>query len=208
MKATITHGTFSVKSLIFIPFRSIAIYYWHFVISHCDKQNFSVCYCTVLPLGNIGKYFAIIKWKVIFPILQILKHNNADYNDTQHNNTDYNDTQHNNTDYNGTQHNDTEHNDTQHKGLICDFQHKWHPAQKTLSIPILCRYTQWHYAECHILFIVMLSVVMLNAVMLVVVVPFNKLYYTHIMTLSIMRNFYELYNKTSFLVQIKFITED
>ncbi len=104
MKATISNSTFSVKSLTFIPFHSIAMYNWHFVISHRDKQNFSVCYRTVLPLGNIGKYFTIVKWKVIFPILQILKHNNADYNDTQHNKTDYN----------GTQHNDTEHNDIQH----------------------------------------------------------------------------------------------
>jgi hypothetical protein len=28
---------------------------------YCDKQNFSVCYRTVLPPGNIGKYFAIVK---------------------------------------------------------------------------------------------------------------------------------------------------
>jgi len=68
----IFHGIFSVKSLTFVPFPSIAKYYWHFVILYHDKQNFSVCYCTVSPLGDIGKYFAIVKWKVIFPILQIL----------------------------------------------------------------------------------------------------------------------------------------
>jgi hypothetical protein len=48
------------------------MYYWHFVILYRDQQNFSVCYRTISPLGNIGKYFAIIKRKVIFPILQIL----------------------------------------------------------------------------------------------------------------------------------------
>ncbi len=53
---------FSVKSLAFIPFHSIAMYFLHFVISYRDEQNFSVCYCTVLPLDNIGKYFAIVKW--------------------------------------------------------------------------------------------------------------------------------------------------
>jgi hypothetical protein len=42
------------------------------VISYRDKQNSSVCYCTVSPLGNISKYFAIVKQKVIFSILQIL----------------------------------------------------------------------------------------------------------------------------------------
>jgi hypothetical protein len=66
------HDIFSVKSLTFVRFRSIAMYYWYFVISYRDKQNFSVCYCTVSPLCNIGKYFAIIKRKVIFPISQIL----------------------------------------------------------------------------------------------------------------------------------------
>ncbi len=71
-KATIFHDIFSVKSLTFVPFRSIAIYYWHFIISYRDKQNFSACYCTILPLGNIGKYFTILKQKVIFPILQLL----------------------------------------------------------------------------------------------------------------------------------------
>jgi hypothetical protein len=61
MKAMIFHGIFFVKSLTFILFHSIAIHYWHFVILYHDKQNFSVCYCAILPLGNIGKYFAIIK---------------------------------------------------------------------------------------------------------------------------------------------------
>jgi len=41
------------------------------------QTNFSVCYHTVLHLGDIGKYFAIVKWKVIFPILQILNKNNT-----------------------------------------------------------------------------------------------------------------------------------
>jgi hypothetical protein len=52
---------FLVKSLAFVPFRSIAMYFLHFVISYSDKQNFSVCNCTILPLDNIGKYFAIVK---------------------------------------------------------------------------------------------------------------------------------------------------
>ncbi len=67
-KATIFHGVFSVKSLTFVPFRPIMKYYWHFVILYHDKQNSFVCYCTVSPLGNISKYFAIVKWKVIFSI--------------------------------------------------------------------------------------------------------------------------------------------
>jgi hypothetical protein len=61
MKAAIFHSIFSVKSLSFIPFRTIMKYYWHFVISHRGKQNSSVCYRTISPLGDIGKYFAIIK---------------------------------------------------------------------------------------------------------------------------------------------------
>ncbi len=71
-KAMIFHNIFSVKSLTFVPFRSIAMYFLHFIISYHDKQNFSVCYCTVLPLDNIGKCFNIIKQKVIFSISQIL----------------------------------------------------------------------------------------------------------------------------------------
>jgi hypothetical protein len=63
---------FSVKSLTFVPFRPITKYYGHFVILYRDKQNSSVYYCTVSPLGNISKYFAIIKRKVIFSISQIL----------------------------------------------------------------------------------------------------------------------------------------
>jgi hypothetical protein len=70
MKATIFHGIFSVKSLTFVPFHSIAKYYWHFMILYRDKQNFSVWYHTVSPLVNIGKYFAIVKQKEIFPISQ------------------------------------------------------------------------------------------------------------------------------------------
>jgi hypothetical protein len=72
MKAMIFHNIFLVKSLTFVPFRSIAKYFLHFVISYRDERNFSVCYHTVLPLDNIGKYFAIVKQKVIFPISQIL----------------------------------------------------------------------------------------------------------------------------------------
>jgi len=72
MKAMIFHGIFSVKSITFVPFHSIAMYYWNFMISYRDKQNFSVCYHTILPLGDIGKYFAIVKRKVISPISQIL----------------------------------------------------------------------------------------------------------------------------------------
>ena len=63
---------FSVQSLTFVPFCSIAMFYWNFIISYCVEQNLSVCYHTVLPIGNIGKDFAIVKRKVIFPILQIL----------------------------------------------------------------------------------------------------------------------------------------
>ena len=63
---------FSVKSLTLVPFCLIAMYYLHFVISFCDIQNFSVCYSTDLPLGDIGKYYAIIKQKVIFPISQFI----------------------------------------------------------------------------------------------------------------------------------------
>jgi hypothetical protein len=55
----IFHDIFSVKSLTFILFHSIVMYYWHFVISYSDKQNFSVCYHTVLPLGNIGKFLPL-----------------------------------------------------------------------------------------------------------------------------------------------------
>jgi hypothetical protein len=72
MKAMIFHSIFFVKSLCFIPFHSIAMHYWHFVILYGDKQNFSVCCCTVSPLGDISKYFAIVKWKAICQILQIL----------------------------------------------------------------------------------------------------------------------------------------
>ena len=71
-EAMIFHIIFFVKSLTFVPFHSIAMHYWHFVISYHDKWNFSVCCCTILPLGDIGKYFTIIKWKVICQILQIL----------------------------------------------------------------------------------------------------------------------------------------
>jgi hypothetical protein len=39
----------------------IAMYFLHFVILYRDEQNFSVCYCTIVPLDNIGKYFAIVK---------------------------------------------------------------------------------------------------------------------------------------------------
>jgi hypothetical protein len=60
-KAMIFHDIFSVKSLAFILFRSIALHFLHFVISYRDEQNFSVYYCTILHLDNISKYFAIIK---------------------------------------------------------------------------------------------------------------------------------------------------
>ncbi len=72
MKATIFRGTFFVKSLTFILYCSIVMHYWHFMISYCDKWNFSVSYCTILSLGSIGKYFAIVKWKVICQISPIL----------------------------------------------------------------------------------------------------------------------------------------
>jgi hypothetical protein len=68
----IFHGIFFVKSLTFILFHSIVMHYWHLLISNCDRQNFSVCCCTVLPLGNISKYFAIVKQNVICQIAQIL----------------------------------------------------------------------------------------------------------------------------------------
>ncbi len=73
MKATIIfHCIFFIKSLTFIAFHSIAMHYWHFMILYRNKQNFFVCCCTVSPLGDIGKYFAIIKQKVICQISQIL----------------------------------------------------------------------------------------------------------------------------------------
>jgi hypothetical protein len=72
MKATIFHCIFFIKSLTFVLFCSIAIHCWHFMILYHHKQFFSVCWHTVSPLGNIGKYFAIVKWKVIRQILQIL----------------------------------------------------------------------------------------------------------------------------------------
>ncbi len=79
MKATIFHSIFSVKSLNFVPFRPITKYYWHFMISYGDKQNTSNCYCTILPLGDISKYFAIVKRKVIFSISQILTPTNINF---------------------------------------------------------------------------------------------------------------------------------
>jgi hypothetical protein len=69
----IFNSIFFIISLTFFPFHSIAMHYWHFVISYSDKQNFSDCYCNILPLGNIGKYFAIVKRKEICQISQILK---------------------------------------------------------------------------------------------------------------------------------------
>ncbi len=52
---------FLVKSLAFVPFRSLVMYFLHFVILYGDKWNFPVCYLSVSPLDNIGKYFAIVK---------------------------------------------------------------------------------------------------------------------------------------------------
>ncbi len=43
-KAMIFHDIFLVQPLIFIWFRSIVMYYWHFVISYSDEWYFSVCY--------------------------------------------------------------------------------------------------------------------------------------------------------------------
>jgi len=60
MKATIFQDIFLVKLLTFVLFRSIAMYFLHFIILYRDEWNFSVCYCTILPLDNIGKYFATI----------------------------------------------------------------------------------------------------------------------------------------------------
>jgi hypothetical protein len=60
-KATIFHGIFSVQSIAFVPFRLVTMYFLHFVILYRDEQIFSVCYCNVSPLDNIGKYFAIVK---------------------------------------------------------------------------------------------------------------------------------------------------
>jgi hypothetical protein len=60
-KVTIFHDIFSVKSLPFVPFGSLAMYFLHFVILYGDKLNFPVCYHSVSPLDNISKYFAIIK---------------------------------------------------------------------------------------------------------------------------------------------------
>ena len=49
-KVTIFHNILSVKSLAFVPFCLLAMYFLHFVILYGDKQNFPVCYCTVSPL--------------------------------------------------------------------------------------------------------------------------------------------------------------
>ncbi len=54
------------------------------------------------------------------------------------------------TQYNDTRHSNIQHNDTQHRGIF-----------STLSITALC-----HYADYHILFIVILNVTMPIAVML------------------------------------------
>ncbi len=72
MKVTIFHDIILVKSLAFVPFRSLAMYFLQFIISYGDERNFPVCYHSVLPLDNIGKYFAIVKQQVIFQISQIL----------------------------------------------------------------------------------------------------------------------------------------
>jgi len=41
-KVTIFHDIFLVKSLAFVPFRLLAMYFLHFVISYSDEQNFPV----------------------------------------------------------------------------------------------------------------------------------------------------------------------
>jgi hypothetical protein len=62
--------------------------------------------------------------------------------------------------------NDTQHQGPYNKGLMCDTQHKWHSANKMLSITMLC-----HNAEFRVLFIAMLNVIVLSmsAVMLKIV---------------------------------------
>jgi hypothetical protein len=57
------------------------------------------------------------------------------------------------TQHNDIHPNDTQHNDLQHKGLICDIEHL---SIKTLSIMKLCNYAEYHFGECHDLFIGML----------------------------------------------------
>ncbi len=42
MIAMIFYNIFSVKSLTFVPFRSIAMYYWHFVISYHEIFLFAI----------------------------------------------------------------------------------------------------------------------------------------------------------------------
>ncbi len=61
------------------------------------------------------------------------------------------------------------------------------------TIFILCRYSVFSYAVCHDLFAVMLNVIMLGDVRL------NDVAFI---------KHYGFYSKMSFLVQIKFITED
>ncbi len=56
------------------------------------------------------------------------------------------------------QHNDTQHNDIELKGLKCD------TTGVTLSITLLWKYAEHHYAECCILFIIMLNVIMMCAI--------------------------------------------
>ncbi len=71
-KVTIFHDIFLVKSLAFVPFRSLAMQFLYFVILYDDERNFPVCYRSILPLDNIGKYFAIAIVQVFHPISQIL----------------------------------------------------------------------------------------------------------------------------------------
>jgi hypothetical protein len=49
-------------------------------------------------------------------------------NDTQRDDIQHSDIQHKDTKHNATQGNGKEHDDTQHKGIICNTQHKRHPA--------------------------------------------------------------------------------
>jgi hypothetical protein len=46
----------------------------------------------------------------------------------------------------------------------------------TVSIPMLCHYAEYRYAECHDLFTIMLNVIMLSVIILSVVVPSDEIH--------------------------------
>ncbi len=66
MKATIFHDIFSVQSLTFVPFHSIVMYYWYFVIHTVTNEIFlfaivlfhlQAIWANILPLSKERWYF-------------------------------------------------------------------------------------------------------------------------------------------------------